>query len=131
MPVENQTTNCGSCGIELDESPSIPIYERKPCPNCGSLNRHVAITINDTFELHDNLVAKGSRPDSKKPFIEQFVGDDLQKSNGKWMEKQRVIDRDNDKYDEVVKNPETGEIIHECHEPLSKHIGHGTTKSKM
>jgi hypothetical protein len=46
------------------------------------------------------------------------------------MQLTRIIDREKDLYKEVVKDPDTGEIVHECEEPLSQHIGHGTAKCK-
>jgi len=36
------------------------------------------------------------------------------------MDELRRIDRENDRYDEVVRDPRTGDIIHETHEPLSE-----------
>ncbi len=33
-----------------------------------------------------------------------------------------------DWYSEKIRDKDTGETIHECHEPLSEHQGHGTTK---
>jgi len=33
-----------------------------------------------------------------------------------------------DWYSERVKDKDTGELIHECHEPLSKHQRHGSAK---
>ena len=39
-----------------------------------------------------------------------------------------MIDREADTYDETVTDPESGEIVHECHEPLSEHRGHGSAK---
>ncbi len=59
-----------------------------------------------------------------------FAGDDLRRSDGKWMQKKRVLDRDNDRYIEVVVDPETEEIVHEKDEPLSEHVDHGTAKFK-
>ena len=59
-----------------------------------------------------------------------FAGDDLRKSDNKWMKKERVIDKDNDHYREIVTDPETGEVIHECEEKLSDHFGHGSDKPK-
>jgi len=41
------------------------------------------------------------------------------------------IDKKNDKYKEIVKNKETGEIIHFCEEPLSEHRGHGYAKKRI
>jgi len=46
------------------------------------------------------------------------------------MKKNRVIDKNNDKYFEQVIDPETGETVHHCEEPLSEHFGHGTAKFK-
>ncbi|GGC77821.1 hypothetical protein GCM10011382_04710 [Vreelandella lutescens] len=66
----------------------------------------------------------------KNPRYEFFEGDDLRKSDGKWMQKSRVIDKSKDKYVEKVIDPETGEVVHLCKEPLSKHFGHGSAKFK-
>jgi len=59
-----------------------------------------------------------------KPLVEQLVGDDLQVSTGRWMRKHRRIDRAADRYEEVVTEPETGQVIHETREPLSDHRDH-------
>jgi hypothetical protein len=40
------------------------------------------------------------------------------------------VDNLNDKYDEVIKIKGTDEIIHECHEKVSEHVGHGSAKKK-
>ena len=60
--------------------------------------------------------------------MEQRFGDSLHRNSGKWMKLRRVIDRDNDWYEETVINPETGNVIHDCNEPLSAHRGHGSAK---
>jgi len=46
------------------------------------------------------------------------------------MHLERLIDRENDWYAETVTDPETGEIVHECKEPLSEHQGHGAAKKR-
>ena len=61
---------------------------------------------------------------------ERLFGDDLEKKSGKWKKKERIIDRENDRYMEKVIDPETGEVEHYCDEPLSKHQGHGSAKNK-
>jgi hypothetical protein len=73
---------------------------------------------------------KGRRREGGRPYFEAVSGADLQRKSGKWMHLERVVDRENDNYREVVKDPETGAIIHECEEPLSKHQGHGAAKHK-
>ena len=41
------------------------------------------------------------------------------------VEKERIIDKERDKYDEVVRDVKTGQIIHDKHEPLSQHKHRG------
>ena len=69
-----------------------------------------------------------TRSGKQKIKIEQLVGDDLHRDSGKWHKKVRVIDRENDRYFEKITDRETGDVIHHCDEPLSKHFGHGSAK---
>lgn len=48
--------------------------------------------------------------------------------HGRWMLLTRTIDRANDWYSEKVVDPRTGEVVHQCEEPLSAHRGHGAAK---
>jgi hypothetical protein len=43
----------------------------------------------------------------------------------------RLMDRDADRYIETVTMRETGEAIHHCDEPLSKHQGHGSARRRQ
>ena len=65
-----------------------------------------------------------------RPFYETKSGADLHRATGRWMERDLVVDRENDRYIERVVDPETGKVIHVCEEPLSEHQGHGTAKKK-
>lgn len=47
---------------------------------------------------------------------------------GIWSNRLKMEDKRSDKYLEIVTNPETGEILHRCKEPLSQHRGHGSAK---
>ena len=80
------------------------------------------------MEIHGKLGAKAKRAGTKKPFIEQVTGDELQRNTGKWAEHSRVIDRDNGRYKEDVIDPKTGEVLYHRDEPLSKHTGHGDAR---
>lgn len=80
--------------------------------------------------LHEKLGTKAKRKDKGKPFVEQVSGDDFQRKSEKWVHIDRIIDREQDIYKELVTDPKTGEIIHKCEEPLSKHQGHGSAKGK-
>jgi hypothetical protein len=71
---------------------------------------------------------KAKRQGKGKPFIEQVTGAEFQAKTDKNAHLDRVIDREHDIYKEVVTDSKTGEIIHQCEEPLSKHQGHGNLK---
>lgn len=49
---------------------------------------------------------------------------------GQLMKKERIIDRKNNYYKEVIFNTDTNRIVREVSHPLSAHIGHGTAKYK-
>jgi hypothetical protein len=49
-------------------------------------------------------------------------------SVGNLMKKERIIDRGNDRYKELVINTDTGEIVQNVEHPLSDHSGHGSAK---
>ncbi len=73
---------------------------------------------------------KAKHQGDKKPFIEEVSGADLFRKIYKWMHLSRVIDREHDWYSEVITDPVTGNVVHQCEEPLSKHMGHGNAKHK-
>jgi hypothetical protein len=84
-------------------------------------------------EAHDNVrmkVKDPALPSKKNPRLDQFAGEDLRKSDGRWMRKERIIDRDRDFYKEVVIDPTDGTVVHQNEEPLSDHFGHGSAKPK-
>ena len=82
---------------------------------------------------HDSLRGKVKDPRAtgkKKVIREMFTGADMHQQSGKWYQKDRVVDRKSNRYSEKVTDPETGEVIHHCDEPLDKHIGHGSAKTR-
>ena len=125
--------SCTTCGESL---PSEWAHEYNPnnvCPKCGGSAKTINMGVQDTLDIRESLKAKlkdPSLPSHKNPRVEVFTGDDLRKSDGEWMKKERVIDKINDQYKEVVINPKTDEVIHHSEEPLSEHYGHGSDKPK-
>lgn len=63
-----------------------------------------------------------------KTVSEIRAGDDLCAKEGKWMNKNRTIDRKNDRYLETIIDPGTGEVVHHCDEKLTDHQSHGSAK---
>jgi len=130
MPMDDSSVFCGACGLELEEDTSCPADRRKPCPVCGSKIRKFHVALRDSITFKEKLRLKGRHAVGGRPFIEEVSGNDLHRKSGKWVKLSRIIDRDNDIYHEVVIDPETSNVIHECKEPLSKHRGHGSAKRK-
>lgn len=126
----SRTAECRSCGHRFDALPSL---DPSRCPQCRSveLNIHLGISENIGILIKDRLdgkVVDPSLPKKKRVRKEFMVGADKRRSDGEWMDKERVIDRDNDYYKEKVVDPNTGELIHHCEEKLTDHWGHGSDK---
>jgi hypothetical protein len=83
------------------------------------------------LSLHSKLNVKARHAGEKRPFMDQTVGDDLHRKSGRWMKLYRLIDRVKvpNWYNERVTDGATGEVAHECSEPLKNHRGHGSAKA--
>lgn len=125
----NDVVQCGGCEAVLaDETPQDK--ERDPCPACGSVKRIIHKEVADVMQLYDSIRLRQQEPGTKKPVLDHFSGFDLTHKTGQFSEKIRIIDRKNDSYYEMVRDPKTGAILHECSEALSQHFGHGSAKFK-
>jgi hypothetical protein len=123
--------SCGECGqlftgVILDEE-----GRRAPCPNCRSTKLVIDASIIEKVRLGVKLGIKLKKYGIKKPVFESISGDDFHRNSQRWSTLSRTIDRQNDLYLEKIVDSETGEIIHYCSEPLSKHFGHGSAKLKV
>jgi hypothetical protein len=117
---------CAGCGMVLSRPCDLQV--RSPCPTCGSMARVIEVSITETLEAHDSVGFKHKREGHPKPIAEGISADDFFRKEEKWVTKERLIDREANRYHEKVTNPDTGEVIHICDEPLDEHIGHGAGK---
>lgn len=124
------TTECSKCGSLIDTSKDTD-SERTPCQNCGSISRSHTVNIVENLLAADGYGLIGKRPGKKKPYVEEISMPEYSHSKYKIVHKYRLIDRDNDKYSEKISDYQSGEVIHQCEEPLTKHFGHGSVKSKI
>jgi hypothetical protein len=99
-------------------------------PQQGSVVPEVDRTLSGTQAQHGDLSLKAKRQGQARPFVEEKRGDDLFRKTGRWSRRLQRIDHENDWYDKLVVDPETGEVIREVHEPLSEHQGYGSAKPK-
>lgn len=89
------------------------------------------IRLQDIVAARDSLKGKvkdTTLPAKKNPRIKFSSGADQQKSDGQGMEKERVIDKVTEHYEEKVIDPETGAVVHHTSEPSPAHRNHGTAK---
>jgi hypothetical protein len=85
------------------------------------------IGVGETLTIREQLGISVKRATEKKPFVERWSADDLHKASGTWRKRERLIDRDDDWYSEVITDA-GGNEVHRCEEPLSSHRGHGSAK---
>ena len=130
MTVTLDPTLCAACGEQLDEPAGMLPEQRKPCPSCGSLARNFSVHIHETLTFREKLGMKQKRPGHKKPIYESVSGDDLHRATGQWNKLTREIDRENNRYKEVIVNPASGEVLRHCDEPLTEHVARGSAKQK-
>jgi hypothetical protein len=91
------------------------------------------MTLTDSISLHDGhrVKAKNSAlPSNKKLRFDTYSGIEPSHKFGKLVRVHRTIDRDNNRYIEKVIDLQSGEVLHECDEPLSDHINRGTAKHR-
>jgi len=127
--VEIDSVLCGECGQSINESPNVAVEDRQPCPLGESTDRLLEVFLTETFKIYSDLGLKYRRAGVKRPLSEQKHGDSFSTKLGRWMRRSRVIDRVNNRYFESVLDPQTGETMRHCDEPLSEHQRHGSAKT--
>lgn len=122
---------CKECGFKTEYDTRSEQFTSYKCPKCGNKCLSVHIDLGSDpidFNLHETVKGKMKKKGVKKPLKEIINGEELNISENKWVQKTRIIDRENDTYYEEVSDQ--GEIIHHCKEKLSEHRGHGSAKNK-
>lgn len=101
-----------------------------PCPNCGSSARRFGVAATATAAHHASVAGIAYTLSKTRWFAKFWSG---QRSwfgaTGRWHVRYRHMDRRSDAYDEVYLDEKTGVVVHENHEPLPKHRGHGSAKT--
>lgn len=88
------------------------------------------VSLQESAQARDGLGVKARRLGEKRPYFEGMSIPTHSVSTRKLVQREQIIDRDNDRYYEQVTDYDTGEVIHFNEEPLSKHVGHGTAKPR-
>ncbi len=129
MSVSANFIECAYCGAEVDGRGDTSEH-RVPCDKCGSTKRKYHVSVSTSVILRGGIGVKAKRVEEKKPYIEDLAVPDYSRSLEKVVHRERVIDRDNNRYFEKITDCESGELIHHSEGPLSQHQGHGNAKPK-
>lgn len=118
---------CSDCGQRLDLADET---NREPCDRCGSLRRTYSEHLESTVQVRTQLRWRHKRPGFRRDLAEGVSGAERSVRSGRWVNKRRLIDRQNNWYEELVVDEETGHVVYEAREPLSDHKDHGSAKAQ-
>jgi hypothetical protein len=119
---------CGKCRIVLSEVYGLAIEKRQACTSCGAQKRIYTKHLIARSILLAGVRLKAFENGLRKPFIKLIVTPSFSFKIQRWSYLYRLIDRRHDVYHELVTDPKSNSIIHECKEPLSAHKGHGSAR---
>jgi hypothetical protein len=124
------SVSCGECRVPLDERSDVPIEERQPCPRCGSTARYFGVHIQSTVRIDSHLDrhSKHRHQPNTKPHRQEWHGESWSPIYKRYMQRDQVVDRENNRYSKRVVDPTTGEVLREADEPLTDHTGYGAAK---
>jgi hypothetical protein len=87
---------------------------------------NLKMELSDSIKIRESLGVKHKRL-GVKSFLSHFVNRWKQSGDPKLLEgvnEERTVDRENNKYDQVIIDAKSGKILHEEHEQLDKHKKH-------
>ena len=131
MILDDDYIFCSQCGVCIEESQSTSVEVRTPCAACGSTARTFNSHIQDTLTLYKKTKIKQKRAGHKKPIYEGILGEDLHRNSGQWNCLTREIDRENDRYKEIIVDPKSGKIIRNINERLTEHTNRNSAKPRV
>ena len=150
-----QAVWCSKCGHEFPHQPGEPASSDshgKPCPRCGhtlktygvvhnatakgtaSMSKTVGKNLSATAKGRAGVRAKARSGEAGKPggkpWLTTMSEPSWSRDRQKWLHREKTENRQDNRYTEVVKDPDTGEIVYEVDEPLTDHRGHGSARQK-
>jgi hypothetical protein len=102
-------------------------HDKVLCEKCGWLHPEASACSGNAI-CTEVKVTWTPAPSDKKLRYHRRVRTELNSATGKQVRVVRIINKTTDAYYERVTDIESGDVIHECAEPLSQHRGRGTAK---
>jgi hypothetical protein len=101
---------------------------QSPGSEPGTSSRIIHVELTTSISPRASLGANKGPKKRGKFLVELMTGAALWRGMNRWVDKVRRIDREQNRYQEQVVDPLTGDIVHHADEPLSEHRGHGSAK---
>jgi hypothetical protein len=80
--------------------------------------------------MWSQLRGLGYRHSKRKWFVDFISGFEWSAGLSRFVHKIRILDKRRDRYDETVIDPATGQVLHDAHERLTEHTGHGSARNR-
>ncbi|MFH2068275.1 MAG: hypothetical protein ABII89_02270 [Candidatus Omnitrophota bacterium] len=90
----------------------------------------IHVSISENITARDSFNLKKKSPGFREFAVKIIVGWFGSHRYKDGVDLSRSLDKEKDKYDEVVKDHRTGKIVYENHEKLSEHKEHGSAKQR-
>lgn len=129
MSEDSERVVCSDCKTVLNQQAN----DQTPCSQCGSTQRTLHIEFEDSIaitEWFDMKVKNHSLPSAKKLRVHMQSGQQFSVRLDRYVDKDRILDKENNRYLEKVTDPLTGDVLRNCDESLAEHQGHGSAKFK-
>ncbi|NMA30773.1 MAG: hypothetical protein GX941_03060 [Candidatus Methanofastidiosa archaeon] len=117
---------CGKCGNIFFSMTTLGI-----CPRCNDEKPKNYMPHLDGVKLTQEIKIIKKNATTNKKVLEMNFRDEKPQADGNTAMFRRIIDKENNDYQELVVVNQTGETKHKCHELLSEHQGHGSAKNKQ
>jgi predicted RNA-binding Zn-ribbon protein involved in translation (DUF1610 family) len=126
---EHSPVFCGNCGAAIQEPAGTLLEQRFPCPECGSLTRHIEMAMIVRSTTQPSLRAIAWRAGSKRKDWFKKIWSKLSyfHKTGEYHHLDRKIDRESDDYYEHITDA-SGNVVRHVDEPLTSHQGRGDAK---
>ncbi|MCP3677931.1 MAG: hypothetical protein GY721_10200 [Deltaproteobacteria bacterium] len=121
--------------------PRISVPYTNPCTYCSANRKTMGnkvetnpsdleIKVHDDVKIRENIRLRGKRNGQRKVTSQIESKDDFHRDANEWRHIDRVIDKENNHYKEIIKD-ENGSLVRQCEEALTKHQGRGSAKKKL
>lgn len=120
---------CLDCSTLALADTGFLLEERIPCSHCGSLQRRYPqfASYATSGGVGIKMVTDDRTPSGRKT-CEEYIGPSFSRALKRLVLRHMLVDRSLDWYREVVVDPESGEVLRVCSEPLSKHQNRGSAR---